>query len=319
MRNSRFSRTPGARGNAAYCVFYFICGVFMVISKLFDQKKAVCSFEIFPPKPTADISAVEETVRELSALSPDYISVTCSAGGSGNSRTPEIARMVKRCGIEPLAHLTCINSDKSAVSAALRELADSGICNVLALRGDRVAGAKESEDFRHASDLVAFIRAGWREFDIAGACYPEGHPECQDILTDIRNLKRKVDAGVSHLNTQLFFDNDDFYRFRDMIALAGIDVPVQAGIMPLVKKSHIDRIITLSGAKIPAKISRMISRFYDKPDSLMEAGIAYATDQIVDLLSAGVRGVHLYVMNNVYVARRITESIAPILRELNGN
>lgn len=290
----------------------------MFISRIFLQKKAVYSFEIFPPKPTADIAAVEDTVKNLSALSPDYISVTCSAGGSGNSRTPEIARMVKRFGVEPLAHLTCINSDKAAVSASLQELAESGIDNVLALRGDRIEGAKESEEFRHASDLVTFIRNSGHDFDIAAACYPEGHPESPDIFTDIRNLKKKVDAGVSHLNTQLFFDNDDFFRFRDMISLAGVDVPVQAGIMPLVKKSHVDRIISLSGAKIPAKISRMISRFYDKPDSLLEAGIAYAVDQIVDLLSAGARGVHLYVMNNAYVARRITESVAPILREING-
>lgn len=290
----------------------------MRISDIFKQKRAVFSFEIFPPKPTADIAAVQGTIEELSALSPDYISVTCSAGGSGNSRTAEIAALVQSCGVEPLAHVTCINSDKAAVSATLDKLAGLGIRNVLALRGDRIAGAKESEDFRHASDLVKFIRESGHDFDIAGACYPEGHPESPDLLTDIRNLKKKVDAGATHLNTQLFYDNEDFYRFRDSIALAGIEVPVQAGIMPLVKKSHIDRTISLSGAKIPAKISRMIARFYEKPDALMEAGIAYAIDQIVDLLSAGAQGIHLYVMNNPYVARRIAESIKPILAELNG-
>ncbi len=291
----------------------------MKISQLFSQKKAVYSFEIFPPKPTADPAAVFGTVSELSALHPDYISVTCSAGGSGNARTGEIAQLVKSCGVEPLAHVTCINSDKAAVRKTLDSLQKPGIENVLALRGDRVEGAAESKDFAHASDLVAFIRENGYDFDIAGACYPEGHPECRDILTDIRNLKKKVDAGVTHLNTQLFFDNEDFFRFRDMLSLAGIDVPVQAGIMPLVKKGHVDRIISLSGAKIPAKISRMISRFYDKPDSLMEAGIAYAIDQIVDLLSAGAQGVHLYVMNNPYVARRITESVAPILGDANAD
>ena len=290
----------------------------MRISDIFKQKRAVFSFEIFPPKPTADIAAVQGTIEELSALSPDYISVTCSAGGSGNSRTAEIAALVQSCGVEPLAHVTCINSDKAAVSATLDKLAGLGIRNVLALRGDRIAGAKESEDFRHASDLVKFIRESGHDFDIAGACYPEGHPESPDLLTDIRNLKKKVDAGATHLNTQLFYDNEDFYRFRDSIALAGIEVPVQAGIMPLVKKSHIDRTISLSGAKIPAKISRMIARFYEKPDALMEAGIAYAIDQIVDLLSAGAQGIHLYVMNNPYVARRIAESIKPMHAELNG-
>lgn len=291
----------------------------MVISELFKKKKAVWSFEIFPPKPTADISAVAETVERLAALSPDYISVTCSAGGTGNARTAEIARLVKKCGVEPLAHVTCINSSKADVSNTLSELSESGVGNLLALRGDRVAGAKESDDFRHASDLVHFINEwGKGKFDIAGACYPEGHPESADLLTDIRNLKKKVDAGVTHLNTQLFYDNEDFFRFRDMLALAGIDVPVQAGIMPLVKKAHIDRTIALSGAKIPAAVSRMISRFYDKPEALMDAGIAYAVSQIADLLSAGVSGIHLYVMNNTYVAERITESVKHILNEVNG-
>ena len=290
----------------------------MKISDLFKKKKAVCSFEIFPPKPTADYTSVLETVRDLSGLCPDYISVTCSAGGSGNSRTPEIARLVKECGTEPLAHLTCIHADKPSVLQALKSLEDAGVSNILALRGDRIEGAPESRDFAHASDLIAFIRESGKDFDIAAACYPEGHPESESLAADVRNLKRKVDAGASHLNSQLFFENEDFYRFEDMLAAAGIDVPVQAGIMPLVKKSHVDRIISLSGAKIPARISRLIARFYDKPDSLMEAGIAYATEQAIDLLSAGARGVHLYVMNNPYVARRITESLAPILKEING-
>lgn len=290
----------------------------MKISSVFREKKAVYSFEIFPPKPTADPAAVHNTIAELSALRPDYISVTCSAGGSGNARTGEIASLVKSFGIEPLAHVTCINSDKAAVRAALADLCSRGVENVLALRGDRLPDREDSKDFAHAADLVRFIREEGYDFDIAGACYPEGHPEAKSLLEDIRNLKKKTDAGVSHLNTQLFFDNDDFYKFRDMLSLAGIDVPVQAGVMPLVKKGHVDRIISLSGAKIPAKISRMISRFYDKPDALMEAGIAYAVDQIVDLLSAGVQGIHLYVMNNAYVAKRITESVQGILSELNG-
>ena len=291
----------------------------MRISDLFKKKNCLWSFEIFPPKPTADVAAVAGTVEKLAALGPDYISVTCSAGGTGNARTAEIAKLVKDCGVEPLAHVTCINSSEADISRTLSELSSLGISNVLALRGDRVEGAKESEDFRHASDLVSFIdRWGGGKFDIAGACYPEGHPESPDILTDIRNLKKKVDAGVTHLNTQLFYDNEDFFRFRDMLSLAGIDVPEQAGIMPLVKKSHVDRTIALSGAKIPAGISRMISRFYDKPEALMEAGIAYAVSQIADLLSAGVSGIHLYVMNNAYVAERITESVKHILNEVNG-
>lgn len=289
----------------------------MKISGIFEKKKALLSFEIFPPKPTADAAAVNGTIAELAALRPDYISVTCSAGGSGNARTCEIAQTVRACSVEPLAHVTCIHAGRESVRGTLDGLKDAGIENVLALRGDRIAGAEESADFAHASDLVRFIRAGW-DFDIAAACYPEGHPESPDLPADIRHLKEKVDAGATHLNTQLFFDDEDFFRFRDLLAAAGIAVPVQAGIMPLVKKSHVDRIIALSGAKIPARLSRMISRFYDKPEALAEAGIAYATEQAIDLLSAGVRGVHLYVMNNAAVAKRIAGALAPVLAEING-
>ena len=288
----------------------------MFLSELFRSKRAVCSFEIFPPKPTADIAAVRGTIEELSALKPDYISVTCSAGGSGNARTPQIAQLVKSCGVEPLAHLTCIHSSRADIDAALDELQQLGIENILALRGDRIAGAAESTVFAHASDLAAHISARGG-FDIAGACNPEGHPESASLAEDVRNLKKKVDAGVTHLNTQLFFDNEDFYRFRDLLAAAGIDVPVQAGIIPLPKKSHVGRIISLSGPQFPPQISRSNPRFYDKPEALMEAGIAYAVDQIVDLLASGAQGIHLYVMNNPYVARRITESIAGVVAEVN--
>ncbi len=288
----------------------------MKISKMFENKKAVWSFEIFPPKQTADLGGVQKTISELADLSPDYISVTCSAGGSGNSRTCEIATMVKAFGIEPLAHVTCINSSASQVSDTLGELSRADIENILALRGDRIPGAKESDDFAHASDLAAFIRARG-SFDLGGACYPECHPEAASPEQDIENLKRKIDAGVTHLNSQLFFDNEEYFRFLERLRGAGVNVPVQAGIMPLVKKNHVDRIISLSGAKIPSKISRMIARFYDDPDSLMAAGIAYATDQITDLLSAGVDGVHLYVMNNSYVARTVTNNVSSILASIN--
>ncbi len=288
----------------------------MKISGMFDRKKALWSFEVFPPKPTADMSVVHKTLAELAELSPDYISVTCGAGGTGNRRTAEIAGIIKSLGIEPLAHLTCINSSAADTEKSLKELSAAGITNILALRGDRVPGAEESKDFRHASDLASFIRARGN-FDLGGACYPECHPESASPEEDIENLKKKIDAGVTHLNTQLFYDNEDFYRFAERLDKAGITVPVQAGIMPLVKKSHVDRTIGLSGAKLPGKISRMIARFYDDPESLMAAGIAYATDQITDLLSAGVRGIHLYVMNNSYVARTITGNVAPLLASVN--
>lgn len=277
----------------------------------------VYSFEIFPPKVNDDISKIYDTLAQLKDIRPDYISITYSAGGSKNSRTAELAKIVKdNYGIEPLAHLTCINSTKQEVGKALQDLVDIGVENVLALRGDRIEGQVRS-DFAYASELVKYIKSV-RDMDVAGACYPEGHPESANIVEDIRHMKIKVDNGVSHLNSQLFFDNDDYLKYLDMVRLAGIDVPIQAGIMPLVKASQLNGIVKMTGAKLPSKISRMYNKFADDPDSLMEAGIAYATDQIVDLLSSGVDGIHLYIMNNAYVARRITQNVQPLIDKLNG-
>ena len=289
----------------------------MKISNLFQQKKVVYSFEIFPPKVNDDISKIYDTLTQLKDIRPDYISITYSAGGSKNSRTAELAKIVKdNYGIEPLAHLTCINSTKQEVGKALQDLVDIGVENVLALRGDRIEGQVRS-DFAYASELVKYIKSV-RDMDVAGACYPEGHPERANIVEDIRHMKIKVDNGVSHLNSQLFFDNDDYLKYLDMVRLAGIDVPIQAGIMPLVKASQLNGIVKMTGAKLPSKISRMYNKFADDPDSLMEAGIAYATDQIVDLLSSDVDGIHLYIMNNAYVARRITQNVQPLIDKLNG-
>ncbi len=289
----------------------------MKISNLFQQKKVVYSFEIFPPKVNDDISKIYDTLAQLKDIRPDYISITYSAGGSKNSRTAELAKIVKDSyGIEPLAHLTCINSTKQEVGKALQDLVDIGVENVLALRGDRIEGQVRS-DFAYASELVKYIKSV-RDMDVAGACYPEGHPESANIVEDIRHMKIKVDHGVTHLNSQLFFDNDDYLKYLDMVRLAGIDVPIQAGIMPLVKASQLNGIVKMTGVKLPSKISRMYNKFADDPDSLMEAGIAYATDQIVDLLSSGVDGIHLYIMNNAYVARRITQNVQPLIDKLNG-
>ena len=289
----------------------------MRLADLFKSKKAVLSFEVFPPKAQSGMEGINATLASLGDLAPDYVSVTYSAGGSRNAHTAEVARKVRALGMEPLAHITCVNSTAEEVKNALSELADAGVENVLALRGDRVERATAG-DFSYASDLIRFIREQGFSFDISAACYPEGHPECDSLRDDITNLKRKVDLGVTHLNTQLFFDNDDFFRFMDMVRLAGINVPVQAGVMPLVKASQFGGIVKMTAAKIPSKISRMYARFADDPESLTEAGIAYATDQIIDLLSGGVDGIHLYIMNNAYVARRITENIRPFLAKLNS-
>lgn len=287
----------------------------MRIAELFRRKNAVWSFEVFPPKAQSGMDGINATLAELADLAPDYVSVTYSAGGSRNAHTAEVARKVRALGMEPLAHITCVNSTRQEVLSALENLKASGVENVLALRGDRVEGATSS-DFRYASDLISFINSNGFDFDVSAACYPEGHPESESMLADVRHLKEKVDLGVTHLNSQLFFDNDDFFRFMDMVRLAGIDVPVQAGVMPLVKASQFGGIVKMTAAKIPSKISRMYARFSDDPESLCEAGIAYATDQIIDLLSGGVDGVHLYIMNNAYVARRITENVRPFLEKL---
>lgn len=287
----------------------------MRIAELFRRKNAVWSFEVFPPKAQSGMDGINATLSELADLAPDYVSVTYSAGGSRNAHTAEVARKVRALGMEPLAHITCVNSTRQEVLSALENLKASGVENVLALRGDRVEGAT-STDFRYASDLISFINSNGFDFDVSAACYPEGHPESESMLADVRHLKEKVDLGVTHLNSQLFFDNDDFFRFMDMVRLAGIDVPVQAGVMPLVKASQFGGIVKMTAAKIPSKMSRMYARFSDDPESLCEAGIAYATDQIIDLLSGGVDGVHLYIMNNAYVARRITENVRPFLEKL---
>ena len=287
----------------------------MRIAELFRRKNAVWSFEVFPPKAQSGMDGINATLSELADLAPDYVSVTYSAGGSRNAHTAEVARKVRALGMEPLAHITCVNSTRQEVLSALENLKASGVENVLALRGDRVEGAS-STDFRYASDLISFINSNGFDFDVSAACYPEGHPESESMLADVRHLKEKVDLGVTHLNSQLFFDNDDFFRFMDMVRLAGIDVPVQAGVMPLVKASQFGGIVKMTAAKIPSKMSRMYARFSDDPESLCEAGIAYATDQIIDLLSGGVDGVHLYIMNNAYVARRITENVRPFLEKL---
>lgn len=287
----------------------------MRIAELFRRKNAVWSFEVFPPKAQSGMDGINATLAELADLAPDYVSVTYSAGGSRNAHTAEVARKVRALGMEPLAHITCVNSTRQEVLSALENLKASGVENVLALRGDRVEGVSSS-DFRYASDLISFINSNGFDFDVSAACYPEGHPESESMLADVRHLKEKVDLGVTHLNSQLFFDNDDFFRFMDMVRLAGIDVPVQAGVMPLVKASQFGGIVKMTAAKIPSKMSRMYARFADDPESLCEAGIAYATDQIIDLLSGGVDGVHLYIMNNAYVARRITENVRPFLEKL---
>ena len=287
----------------------------MKIASMFGQGRTVFSFEIFPPKRTTPIENIYNTLEQLDGLHPDFISVTYGAGGNtGKHSTIDIAAAVKeRCGIEPLIHLTCLYNSKQDIDHILGEAKSRGIENVLALRGDRIPEAEPLDDFHYAADMAAYV-AGRGDFDIAGACYPEGHPSCDDLVTDVLNLRKKVDAGCSHLISQLFFDNELFYSFLERTRIAGIDVPIEAGIMPVTNKKQIEKMVTLCGASLPGKFTRMMRRYEDHPEALADAGIAYAIDQIVDLISQGVDGIHLYTMNNPQIARRISESVSSLLK-----
>ncbi len=289
----------------------------MKISSLFGQEKTVFSFEIFPPKKTSSIDTIYNTLDELKDLKPAFISVTYGAGGTmteaGHSKTCEIASIIKnKYNLTPVAHLTCVNSTKTQVEAELNALKAQGIENILALRGDINPDVPPCNDFKYASDLVKFIKEQG-DFHISGACYPEGHADTADKLQDILNLKNKVDAGVTHLMSQLFFDNQYFYEFIDKARNAGISVPIEAGIMPVTNKSQIERMVTMCGASLPQKFVKIMQRFENNPEALRDAGIAYAIDQIVDLISSGVDGIHLYTMNNPYIARKISEAIGSLL------
>lgn len=252
----------------------------MKIKKMF-KKGTVFSFEIFPPKKTSSIETIYKTLEELKGLSPDFISVTFGAGGSSNNNASiEIAQKIKEeYGIESAVHLPCINYTKDEIVTILGELVDHGITNILALRGDINPDIKPKQDFRYASDLIEFIKK-YGDFDIAGACYPEGHIETENIVTDVLNLKKKVDAGAEHLISQLFFDNDYFYSFLERTQIAGIDVPIEAGIMPVTNKSQIERMVSMCGASLPPKFAKMMQKYENNPEALRDAGIAYAIDQI---------------------------------------
>lgn len=286
----------------------------MQISSLFGHNRAVLSFEVFPPKKSSPVDTIYKTLDGLKDLKPDFISVTYGAGGnSGDTTTCDIASAILHTyGIVPLAHLTCVNYSAHEIDKILGNLKEEGIENILALRGDINPDIPPKKEFSHANELVAYIKKRG-DFYISAACYPEGHVDSENLDQDIMYLKQKVEAGAEHLITQLFFDNSYFYNFIEKAKKAGINVPIQAGIMPVINKSQIERMVTLCGASLPPKFTKMMQRFEHSPEAIREAGIAYAVDQIVDLLSHGVDGIHLYTMNNPYVARRISESIKGII------
>ena len=279
-------------------------------------KKTVFSFEVFPPKPDTPIETIYAALDELSQLYPDFISVPCGASGSGSggNRTVEVASAIKHTyGCETAAHMPCIYLTEDDALRTLDELKKAGIENILALRGDETPGRERAHVFEHASDLVAFIKRNAPEFNVIGACYPEGHTEAQTMAADIRNLKTKVDAGASELISQLFFDNATFYRFLERCEIAGISVPIEAGIMPVTNKKQIERMVSLCGATLPVKFQRAIAKYGDNAEAMRDIGIAYTIDQIADLLANGVDGIHVYTMNNPYIAKKITEAVKNLL------
>lgn len=287
----------------------------MKIPELFKSGKTVFSFEIFPPKKNGSIDAIYNTLDGLADLRPDFISVTYGAGGSlPGCSTREIVSIIKeKYHTESIAHLTCVNSTKEDIDSIIKEFEQYGIENVLALRGDINPDIPPKEDFKHASDLITYMKER-SSLSFSGACYPEGHVESATLEEDIENLKRKVDAGADHLISQLFFDNACFYAFIEKVRAAGITVPIEAGIMPCVNANSIKRMVGLCGASLPPKFTKIIARFGDSPDAMRDAGIAYANEQIIDLVSSGVDGIHLYTMNNPYVARKISEGVSSVIR-----
>lgn len=285
----------------------------MKIYELYTKKKPVISFEIFPPKPETPVETIFSTIEQLKELKPAFLSVTYGAGGSSATRSIEIASKVKNdYGIETMAHLTCVNSSRAQIDAILHQLASHNIENILALRGDPPSGEsvfKQADGgYQYAKDLIAHIKECQR-YCIAGAAYPEGHLECGELDLDIQYLKEKVDEGVDFLITQLFFDNSRFYEFLEKAQAKGIACPVAVGIMPVLNVSQIKRITSLCGASIPAKLTRVMEKYGGVAADMEKAGIEYACEQIADLLSNQVDGIHLYTMNKAGQTKSIVNSL----------
>ena len=286
----------------------------MKIPELLKRNRPMVSFEVFPPKKDAAFEQVEQVIDRLAAVKPAFISVTYGAGGGANVNTRAIAEHVLRDGVPALAHLTCITSTRERIREELEALKASGVENVLALRGDRPPDFEGQLPgcYAHASDLMAAIRE-LGGFAIGGACYPECHPECAHLAEDIENLKRKVDAGVDFLTTQMFFDNNIFYRYLAKVREAGVNVPIVAGVMPVTNGKQIRRICQLSGTYLPSRFKMIVDRFGETPDQMFEAGVAYATEQIVDLIANGVNAIHVYTMNRPEIGAAIMRNLGSIV------
>lgn len=284
----------------------------MKIIDLLKSEKICISCELFPPKQGTELQNALEIVNKIADVHPAYMSVTYGAGGSTVGHTAAVARAVQANGIPALAHLTCVQSDADRIMNVLQDLKSGGIENILALRGDLPQGSEVGE-FSHASDLAAFIKRQG-DFCVGGAAYPEGHPEAGALDKDIENTKYKIDAGVDFLVTQMIFDNNVLYNYMFRLLSAGINVPVVPGIMPVTNAKQITRICQLSDTKLPPQFRAIVEKFADKPEALKQAGIAYATGQIIDLLANGFTNVHIYTMNKPEIIGGIMYNLSEITK-----
>lgn len=290
----------------------------MKIIERLNSKKLSLSFEVFPPKTDSNFDSVKTATEEIAVLNPSFMSVTYGAGGGTSNYTLDIAKNIEKTyGVPTLAHLTCVSSDKETVKKRIEDFKKSGISNIMALRGDLTPELEKSNrngwDYRYAVDLIREIKDFDGDFCIGGACYPEVHPESENQKTDILHLKEKVDAGCDFLATQMFFDNNLLYNFMYKIREAGINVPIVAGIMPIVNQNQVERAIKLSGSFMPQRFKSLVDKFGDCPKAMKQAGIAYATDQIIDLFANNITNVHIYTMNRSDVALSIKNNLSDIL------
>ena len=288
----------------------------MRVSDILREKKITFSLEVFPPKTSDRYEEIAAAAKEIAALKPDFMSVTYGAGGGANTRfTLQLADDLHReYGVQVLPHLTCVTATKEDVRAMITRYRELGIENIMALRGDLPQDGTRADDYHYASELIADIKSQY-DFCIGGACYPEGHVECAHKAEDIRHLKEKVDQGCDFLTTQMFFDNNIFYNFLYRIREAGILVPVLPGIMPITKALQLSRSVQMSGANVPERFRAIVDYFGTDPDAMQQAGIIYASEQIIDLIANGIRHIHIYTMNSPEVAGKIMDNISAVLRK----
>ena len=292
----------------------------MKIIDLLNQNKPSLSFEVFPPKSETTFESVKSATEEIAKLRPAFMSVTYGAGGGTSQYTLDIAKNIKSLyGVPTLAHLTCVSSTRTTVKQKIDEIKAAGIQNIMALRGDIPDALKDSDrttwDYKYAIDLIYELKSANQDFCIGAACYPEIHPESATQKDDIKRLKEKVDAGVDFLTTQMFFDNNLLYNFLYKIREAGITLPVIPGVMPITNANQVERSIKLSGSFMPQRFKSLVDKFGYNPDAMKQAGIIYATDQIIDLFANGIKNVHVYSMNKPDVAAKIQANLSDIIKK----